>query len=143
MFFVSIRFVGFEVRCSFRVLDTYMTVGLDFWCNNHLLNCLFLLLLVRRLRQASFFYAEVREPFNAEMMPELLLLDDKRKLERSLTTLLKSHIKQVILFCDQNDLTTIMNAVIMPLFLKIRGFSATAFVRTLPGNSEHVYKGNP
>lgn len=143
MFFVSIRFVGFEVRCSFRVLDTYMTVGLDFWCNNNLLNYLFLLLLVRRLRQASFFYAEVREPFNAQMMPELLLLDDKRKLERGLTTLLKSHIKQVILFCDQNDLTTIMNAVIMPLFLKIRGFSATAFVRTLPGKSEHVYKGNP
>ena len=130
---------------SIRVLDTYMTVGLDFWCNNHLviLNYLFLRLLVRRLRQASFFYAEVREPFNAEMMPELLLLDDKKKLERGLTTLLKSHIKQVILFCDQNDLTTIMNAVIMPLFLKIRGFSATAFVRTLPRNSEHVYKGNP
>lgn len=58
------------------------------------------------------FYSEARKwpEYNAEMMPELPL-DDKYKLREALTALLKSHIKQVILFSDQNELTRIMNEV--------------------------------
>ncbi|KAM7434376.1 hypothetical protein ABFA07_015550 [Porites harrisoni] len=97
-----------SVRPSYRTVNKALFDVIKFYAFKNVA----VLYDVRRLRQASFFYAEVREPFNAEMMPELLLLDDKRKLERGLTTLLKSHIKQVILFCDQNDLTTIMNAAL-------------------------------
>ena len=61
---------------------------------------------------ASTFFAEARKwpRYKAQMMPELLL-HEKKKLRESLTTLLKSHIKQVILFCDHKDLVTIMNEV--------------------------------
>ncbi|KAK2574075.1 Glutamate receptor 2 [Acropora cervicornis] len=64
----------------------------------------------RKSRLASTFFAEARKwpRYKAQMMPELLL-HEKKKLTESLTTLLKSHIKQVILFCDHKDLVTIMN----------------------------------
>ena len=66
----------------------------------------------RKSRQASVFYASARKwtQYNAEMMPELPL-DNTYKLREALTALLKSHIKQVILFSDQRDLTKIMNEV--------------------------------
>ena len=66
----------------------------------------------RKSRLASIFFAEARKwpRYKAQMMPELLLHDGK-KLRESLTTLLKSHIKQVVLFCDHKDLITIMNEV--------------------------------
>ena len=68
--------------------------------------------LARKSRLASIFFAEACKwpQYEAQMMPELLL-HDKTKLRESLTTLLKSHIKQVILFCDHKDLITIMNEV--------------------------------
>ena len=68
--------------------------------------------LARKSRLASTFFAEARKwpRYKAQMMPELLL-HEKKKLRESLTTLLKSHIKQVILFCDHKDLVTIMNEV--------------------------------
>ncbi|XP_029201413.2 glutamate receptor 2-like isoform X1 [Acropora millepora] len=64
----------------------------------------------RKSRLASTFFAEANKwpTYKAQMMPELLL-HEKEKLRESLTTLLKSHIKQVILFCDHKDLVTIMN----------------------------------
>ena len=66
----------------------------------------------RKSRQASVFYALARKwtQYNAEMMPELSL-DNEYKLREALSSLLKSHIKQVILFSDQKDLTKIMNEV--------------------------------
>ena len=66
----------------------------------------------RKSRQASVFYASARKwaQYDAEMMPELPL-NNKNKLRVALTALLKSHIKQVILFSDQGDLTKIMNEV--------------------------------
>lgn len=68
--------------------------------------------LARKSRLASTFFAEANKwpTYKAQMMPELLL-HEKEKLRESLTTLLKSHIKQVILFCDHKDLVTIMNEV--------------------------------
>lgn len=50
------------------------------------------------------------------MMPELLL-DNRYKLREALTALLKSHIKHVILFSDERDLTKIMNEVTCQAFL--------------------------
>lgn len=71
-----------------------------------------ILISARKSRQASVFYAAARKwpQYNAEMMPELPL-DNKYKLREALTALLKSHMKQVILFSDQKDLTNIMNEV--------------------------------
>lgn len=66
----------------------------------------------RKSRQASFFFAEARKwpRYNAEMMPELPL-NDTKKTREALTALLKSHIKQVVLFCNEKDLVYIMNEV--------------------------------
>ena len=44
------------------------------------------------------------------MIPELQL-HDREELRRSLMSLRKSHIKDIVLFCDQRDLGTIMNEV--------------------------------
>lgn len=44
------------------------------------------------------------------MIPELIL-HDREQLRKSLRWLLKSHIKDIILFCDKRDLTAIMNEV--------------------------------
>ena len=44
------------------------------------------------------------------MIPELQL-HDREELRRSLMSLRKSHIKDIVLFCDQRDLVTIMSEV--------------------------------
>ena len=84
--------------------------GLNLSCSLSMVVCFFFS--ARKSRQASLFFAKVRKwpRFNAEMMPELPL-HDRYKVREALTALLKSHIKQVILFCDQKDLPEIMNEV--------------------------------
>lgn len=66
----------------------------------------------RRTREASYFYAKARRwpRFNIEMIPELILTD-RNQLRNPLTALRKSHIKEIILFCDHRDLADIMNEV--------------------------------
>lgn len=44
------------------------------------------------------------------MIPELITTD-KSQTRNALTALRKSHIKDIILFCDHRDLTDIMNEV--------------------------------
>lgn len=68
--------------------------------------------LAARVREASHFYAKARRwpRFDIQMIPELIL-NDRKQLRKSLTLLLKSHVKEIILFCDQRDLAGIMNEV--------------------------------
>ncbi|KAK2574078.1 Glutamate receptor 2 [Acropora cervicornis] len=63
-----------------------------------------------RIKQASHFFAKARRwpRFDVYMIPELQL-HDREELRRSLMSLRKSHIKDIVLFCDQRDLVTIMN----------------------------------
>lgn len=66
----------------------------------------------RKTREASYFFAKARRwpRFNTEMIPELILTD-RNQLRNPLTALSKSHIKEIILFCDHRDLADIMNEV--------------------------------
>ena len=68
--------------------------------------------LASRVREASHFYAKARRwpRFDIQMIPELIL-NDREQLRVSLRWLLKSHIKDIILFCDERDLAAIMNEV--------------------------------
>lgn len=63
-----------------------------------------------RVREAFHFYATVRRwpRFDIQIIPELLL-NNRKKLIESLKWLLKSHIKDIILFCGQKDLANILN----------------------------------
>ncbi|XP_068679822.1 glutamate receptor ionotropic, kainate 2-like isoform X2 [Montipora foliosa] len=63
-----------------------------------------------RVKQASHFYAKARRwpRFDIHMIPELAV-HDRGELGKSLTFLRKSLIKDIILFCDERDLVTIMN----------------------------------
>ncbi|XP_068747188.1 glutamate receptor 2-like isoform X2 [Montipora capricornis] len=95
-----------SVRPSYRVICKALKDVMDFYSFRQIA----VVYDARKSRQASIFFAEARKwpRYKAEMMPELLL-HNRKKLRESLTTLLKSHIKQVVLFCDQTDLITIMN----------------------------------
>ena len=80
------------------------------------------------MREAFHFYATVRRwpRFDIQIIPELLL-NNRKKLIESLKWLLKSHIKDIILFCGQKDLANILNEV-QKKQLKFRHFKKL-FVR--------------
>ncbi|XP_073257568.1 glutamate receptor 2-like [Porites lutea] len=65
---------------------------------------------VSRMREASHFYATMRRwpRFDIHIIPELVL-NDRKKLRESLKRILHSHIRDIVIFCDQRDLAHIMN----------------------------------
>lgn len=64
------------------------------------------------MREASHFYATMRRwpRFDIHITPELVL-NDRKKLRESLKRILHSHIRDIVIFCDQRDLAHIMNEV--------------------------------
>lgn len=64
------------------------------------------------MREASHFYATMRRwpRFDIHIIPELVL-NDRKKLRESLKRILHSHIRDIVIFCDQRDLAYIMNEV--------------------------------
>lgn len=86
------------------------------------------------MREASHFYATMRRwpRFDIHIIPELVL-NDRRKLRESLKRILHSHIRDIVIFCDQRDLAHIMNEV-----HKLNVFGVLIAISVFRGN----FRGN-